>query len=392
MRVAMYYPWIYVRGGIERTILELARRSRHDWTVFTSHFRPEDTFPEYRSLDVRILGSVSVKRDVGSVGRACLSLLKSSYNWDGFDAVMVSCDGIGNLVALRSRNVPLLCLCHTPLKIGYDQHANARWKGMFRPGLVSRAAVSAFMQIDRLAWKRYQRVFCVSAEVESRLRAAGVVREGQTEVLHPGVDFERMAPTGGRDPYFFLPGRIMWSKNVELGLKAFVDFKARSEGDAASQMRLVIAGMVDDKSRDYLSYLRALAEGRDDVEFLACPSDTRLMELYDRAFAVLFTPPNEDWGIVPLEGMSYGKPVVAVNRGGPAESIVHGETGLLAADDPQSFASAMLALLDESLYERLSGRARKHAQQYDWSGFVDRIDEYLAGLASDAKQSEALAA
>jgi hypothetical protein len=45
MRVAAYYPWIYLRGGAERTILETLRRSRHDWTLFTNRYDREATFP-----------------------------------------------------------------------------------------------------------------------------------------------------------------------------------------------------------------------------------------------------------------------------------------------------------------------------------------------------------
>ena len=48
-----------------------------------------------------------------------------------------------------------------------------------------------------------------------------------------------------------------------------------------------------------------------------------------RTSAVLFTPLNEDWGIAPLEGMMYGKPVLANNQGGPSESILPGVTGWL---------------------------------------------------------------
>lgn len=384
MRVAMYYPWIYVKGGIERTILEIARRSRHDWTIFTSHYRPADTFLGFADVEVKQIGSVSVRRSFTTVARACSELMLRTGNWGGYDALMISCDGIGNLVAMRARGIPLLCLCHTPLKIGYDPHARDRWLRVMQPGLLSRAAVSVFKRVDRLAWRRYQHVFCVSREVERRLQTAGVVTPGQTEVIHPGIDIDRLVPTGRRDPFFLIPGRIMWSKNIELGIRAFIEFKARSAEPQVQLCRLVIAGMVDDKSRLYLSQLRKLASGRDDIEFVASPSDERLFDLYDRSFAVLFTPPNEDWGIVPIEAMAYAKPVIAVERGGPAESVINGDTGFLCADEPGAFADAMTRLVSQPLmYKQLSMAARERAMGYDWRTFVGRIDEYLDGLAPE---------
>lgn len=392
MRIAMYYPWIYLKGGIERTILELANRSRHDWTVFTSHYRPEDTFPGYAALDVRQIGAVSVKRNLFSVASACARLLVQSGRWDGYDALMISCDGIGNLLALRAHGLPVLCLCHTPLKISYDPHAKKRWLQLFNPSLATRAGVSIFRRIDRLAWKRHKRIFCVSREVERRLESAGVVSPGQTQVVHPGIDLDALVPTGRKEPFFLLPGRIAWPKNVELGLDAFADFKSRSDCPEVRESRLVVAGMVDDKSRPYLASLRDMSSDRGDVEFVLGPSDEQLFDLYDRSLAVLFTPPNEDWGIVPLEAMAFGKPVIAVNRGGPAESIVHRETGILCDDDPSSFADAMLELATKpDLYDSLSRAALKRAQRYSWQSFVEDIDKYLDELAAPAAQEQLLA-
>lgn len=384
----MYYPWVYVKGGIERTILEIAKRSRHKWTVLTSHYRPDETFPEFADLDVRQIGSVSVRRDIWSVARACAQLALRPGNFKDYDALMISCDGIGNLLALRPTGIPLLCLCHTPLKISYDPHARQRWQKLFRPGVLTLAGVGVFRQFDRLAWKRYQRVFCVSREVERRLVQAKVVAPGQTEVVHPGIDMERLVPSGRREDFFLMPGRIMWSKNIELGIEAFKQFMARGDLPGA---RLVIAGMVDEKSRPYVAHLRQLAAGRDDIEFVEGPSDSELFDLYDRCHAVVFTPPNEDWGIVPLEAMAYGKPVIAVNRGGPAESIAEGETGFLCADDATAFADAMVKMTSSpEAYARMSSAARERSSRYDWQAFVGRIDDYLDQLSSESTVERSL--
>jgi glycosyltransferase involved in cell wall biosynthesis len=372
VRVATYYPWIYLKGGIERTIIELANRSRHDWTVFTGHYQPAETFPEFENIDVRRIGNLSVQRDAGSVGRACLDLISRQYDWTGFDALLIHCDGIGNLVALRSQGAPIVCLCHTPLKIAYDPVGRDRWRRFSRPGLGTRAAVSLFKAVDRFTWRRYQHVFCVSAEVRRRLITAGVVRRDQTEVLHTGVDLDRFTASSTFEPFFLVPGRIMWSKNVELAIQAFASFHA----NGGRRFRLVVAGAVDAKSAPYLRMLRQL--GGDSIDFVIDPTDADLASLYARAHAVLFTAPNEDWGLVPLEAMASGKPVIAVRRGGPCESIIDEGTGLLCDDTPQAFAEAMRRLVDDrSLHIRCASQARARAEQFGWGSLVDRIDGYL---------------
>lgn len=381
MKVALYHPWIYLKGGIERTLLELVRHSRHDWSLFTGRYDPDGTFPEFRSMSVRTIGDISVKRDTISVARSCARMAVSGRDWSGYDALVVSCDGIGNLVTLRATGVPLVSLCHTPLKVAHDTRTRGRWLAEQKPSLATRAAVSLFTAADRPLWKRYRRIFCVSAEVERRLVSAGLGRRGQTEVAHPGVDSATLTPTGRREDFFLVPGRIMWTKNIELAIQAFLDLKQRAPSMAP--FRLVIAGMVDEKSGPYLRKLRSLALGRDDIEFVVDPTDRELFDLYDRSFAVLFTPPNEDWGIVPLEAMAFGKPVISVASGGPLESIVDGKTGFLLAPEAYRFVDAMERLVrDPSLYHQMSAAARERATLFSWQRFAGQIDDYLDTLAA----------
>jgi alpha-1,3/alpha-1,6-mannosyltransferase len=379
VRLALYHPWIYLRGGIERTLLELVRHSRHDWSLFTSRFEPESTFPEFGSMDVQRLSDVPVKRNMINVAKACFQVALSGRDWSGYDALMISNDGIANLLALRSSGAPLLGFCHTPLKVAYDRKTRARWLTLRKPNAATRAAVSLFTAIDRPLWRRYRRIFCNSKEVERRLLESGLARCGQTEVTYPGVDTDLLAPSGRREAFFLVPGRVMWTKNIELAIEAFLGFKLRRS--ATCDFRLVIAGMVDEKSRPYLKMLRSIAMGRDDIEFIIGPSDNELFDLYDRSFAVLFTPPNEDWGIVPLEAMSFGKPVISVAGGGPQESLLQGVTGFLRPALAEQFATAMEQLTrDGELYARMSAASRERARLFSWGAFAARIDSYVDGF------------
>ncbi len=388
MKVAVYHPWVYLKGGAERTILELAQRSRHDWTVYTNHFDREGTFPEFGDLPVVELGRVSVRRTVLHVGIAALRVLLDRIPLDGHSALMISSEGLGNLLALRALGLPVFCFCHTPLKIVYDPFTRARYLAE-RPSILSRCAVQAYTAVDRLAWRNYERVFCNSHEVANRVRNAGLAPRDRLEVVHPGVDLDRFDPNGSSEPFFLLAGRIAKTKNVELGIDAFRRFKERTPG--AAHFRLLIAGMVDAKSQPYYRALRARVGEADDITFVVGPSDAVLFDLYRRCYATLFTALNEDWGLVVLEAMASGKPVVSVGRGGPCESVVDGETGYLLPADPDAFASTMGRLVAQpQLVARLGAAGRRRASAFTWDVFVSRIDRYveaLAGLPIGADES-----
>lgn len=74
-------------------------------------------------------------------------------------------------------------------------------------------------------------------------------------------------------------------------------------------------------------------------------TDEQRAALLAACTAVLYTPQNEHFGIVPLEAMASGRPVIACDSGGPTESVQHGITGFLCKPSPDAFAHAMRMLL-----------------------------------------------
>lgn len=378
MKVALYYPWIHLTSGAERSILELVKRSRHDWTIFTNHFDSERTYPEFKTLNLVELKRVSIERSFGKVIMSALRIAFQKIDLEGFDALLVVCEGIGDMVVFRNHDKPVFCLCLTPLRPVFDPAYKAAYlkeRGYSaRPKLSSFGVV--FAVLDRLSWKFYQRILCISRESYKRALAGRLAKEEKMGLAFPGVDLDSYRPSGCFQKYFLLPGRIMWTKNIELGIRAFRRF--RQECPAGEEFRLVIAGIVDKKSGTYYAKLKDIARNLNGVEFVLHPDDQALFELYDRAYAVLFTPFNEDWGMVPLEAMAYGKPVIAVNSGGPLETVEHGRTGFLAEPKADEFARYMATLVTSPGQARLMGeKGRVRVQQYDWKYFVEAIDDMI---------------
>ena len=380
MKVAVYYPWVYLTSGVERTIVEMCRRSRHQYTIFTNHFEPENTFPEFRHLEVVRLPYIPVRRQLGPVMAAAMTIAFQKLDLRDYDALLVHSDGLGNLVLNRSKAIPTVCMCHTPLRAVYDPFYRARALSRFRgPGkLAYRALASMFAVVDRRMFSRYQFVVFNSQETLTRASAGGLLRniDGRYGILHPGVDWHGFEPTWRYERYFLVAGRIMWTKNIEMAIEAFLRFKASVAAD--DDFRLVIAGRVDKKSEPYLDELRRSVGGRSDVEFVVSPSDDVLRRLYADCYSLVFPAFNEDWGIVPLEANAYGKATIAANRGGPAESQKHGVTGFLVPCDADEFATAMSRLAaNQELARSMGMKARVASMSFDWEDFVGRFDSIL---------------
>jgi glycosyltransferase involved in cell wall biosynthesis len=233
-------------------------------------------------------------------------------------------------------------------------------------------------------------VFAISQEVRRRILAGRLASPEKVRLLHPGVDVSAYTPGGRSERMFFVPGRIMWTKNLELAIEAFRTF--RMQVPEPDTWRLCIAGIVDAKSRPYLERLQHLAGGDPAIEFHVRPDDRTMRGLYASAFAMLFTAFNEDWGLVILEAMASGVPPIACDRGGPREIVRHEQDGLLVDGSPGAMAAGMLRLVqDPQLRNRLAAAGPDSARRYDWSAFVNEIDEAIdravdaaAPIAADA--------
>lgn len=383
-RIALYYPWIYLKSGIERTIVEVYLRSRHDITIYTSHYDRDATFVEMRDFDVREVGHVSVKRNYIEVLRAARTIFGLRFPASDHDAVVIFCDGLGPLLTFRNRHLPLMNMCFTPLRAVYDKEYRKRLmekKGAPRMGKL--LAERAFRLIDRRAWRHFDSVICNSRTTRDRAVDGGLRDAGDLIVAYPGVAASAIRGQGPIGDYFFLPGRIMWTKNIEMAIDAYRRYRGQG-----GKLGLVVAGMVDRKSQAYYAELRASAAGLDGISFETEVSDARMRELYDGCRAVLLSAFNEDQGLTPLEGMTCGKPSVAVNRGGPRESIVDGVTGFLTEPDPAGFAAAMLRLdKEEGLAARMGAAGLERVKDFTWEKFIEVFDDEIDRIVDGARRT-----
>ncbi len=375
MKIALYHPWIYLKSGLERTILELVSRSRHEWVLYTNHYDPDGTYSELKAYDIKEVNRVSVERNYGAVLGASMNIAKTKLDLENIDVLVVCCDGVGDFITLRNNQLPILNLCFTPLRAVYDDEYRARHLGRHQDRKHMALMLEfGFSMVDRLLWRRYRKIVCISEAVKKRVVAAGLSSEESMVVSYPGIRADEIKQSENFEPFFFLPGRIMWTKNVELGIRAFLQYRAVT----GSKYELVIAGMVDRKSKEYFDNLQNICSGVDAVKFHLSPTDEEMNDYYRRCSAVLFTAFNEDLGLTPMEAMSHGKPVIAVNKGGPMEVVEHQKTGYLVSADANDFAVAMELMTGNEVRMREMGAAGLvRVKQFTWDKFVCEMDSLL---------------
>ncbi len=379
LKIALYYPYIHLRSGIEKTILEILKRSRHDWTVFTNLFEKNSTYSELNSFSSRIvqLKKISVKRSYFNTLLTAFTIFKQKLPLESFDILWVHNEGLGSLINFKNRGKPSICFCHTPLKIVYDKSLRTSYLAKNSHKLLFYLLFSSlFKLLDRKAFSLYEWCFCVSNEVKKRVVENRLFSESKIGLVYRGADLDKSSLNVNYGNYFFHPTRIKWWKNIELSIEAFRIFKSKCSG--ANDFKLVISGQVYPTSQSYYKKLLKLISSDRDIVFLVNPSQEQINDLYLNCLAVLSTTMNEDFGLTVLESFSFAKAVIAINRGGPSEIISNGRTGLLSDSSARNYAECMIKLANDKRNTILMGKsAREVIVKYGWGSFIKEMDNFL---------------
>jgi glycosyltransferase involved in cell wall biosynthesis len=253
-------------------------------------------------------------------------------------------------------NTRHLCYCFTPMRYAwtfYDEYfGKSRTKAA-----IAKPLLAALRHWDRKTASRVDRFVAISNHVQKRIKD---FYGRESDVVYPPVDTERctLSPTpeqhGGFD---LIVSAMVPYKRVDLAVAAYTRL--------GYPLKVVGVG----------SKLAEIKEtAGDTVEFLEWQTDDAILKLYQTCRQLVF-PGEEDFGIVPLEAQSCGRPVVAYGRGGALETIQDGLSGTFFAE--QSTESLIQAIQDSAAREWDPQAIRKHAEQFGVTNFISGLAESM---------------
>ncbi len=353
-RVALVHDYLREYGGAER-VLEALHELYPEAPVYVSFVDKKVLglhWDKFKDWDLRQtwLARVPLIKKIFSPLRIIADKAFMSLDLSEYDLVISS----SNMYQAKAVKVPQgrhFCYCHTPPRALYGYNTMTDWQKKPLIGFLGKLINHYLRVIDFKHAQRVDQFIANSAETARRIRK---FYRRESQVVFPPVkiptatelkQYRQEAAQRYPTNYYLYLGRLAFSKHPELAVQA------------AAQLGFKLKVVGEGKM---LERLQVLAAGQ--VEFLGGVSDQELHWLMAGARGLIFPVEDEDFGLVPVEAMAHGLPVLAHRSGGPLETIKPEKTG---------------QFFDELTVEGLVQAWRKFDQQdFDSQAMIEQSQQF----------------
>jgi len=356
MNVALVHDWLTgMRGG--EKCLEVLCELFPDAPIYTLLHNKGAMSPiiESKKIVTSFINSLPKKE---TKYRSYLPLFPAAierFDFSEFDLVISTSHAIAKGAKAR-KDALHISYCHTPMRYVWEMYDE--YFGSDKTDIVTRTAMKIIRPYLR-QWdvKTANRVHYYIANSENVRKRIQRYYNMDATVIFPPVDTELFSLSNSDKKYYLMVTALVPYKRVDLAIEVF---NALGE-------KLLIVGTGTETEK-----LKSIAKSN--IEFLGWLSDEELAQLYAGCKALIF-PGEEDFGIVPLEAMACGKPVVAYGKGGALETVIDGKTGIFFRQQTKELLQQAVERLQ--LIKFNPEEIRTHALKFSRPIYKQKMKEFI---------------
>jgi glycosyltransferase involved in cell wall biosynthesis len=359
MKVALVQDWLTgMRGG--EKILEVLCELFPDATVFALLHNKGAMSPTIERMKIKtsFIQQLPMKSTKYRHYLPLMPLAIDSLDFSGFDLIISTSAAVAK-GATPPDNAMHICYCNSPMRYVWDQYEEYFGKG--RAGFITRSSMALVAPyLRRWDVKTCARVHSFIANSQNVAERISRIYHRSSDVIYPPVSTDQFKVSEKEDGYYLIVSALVPYKRVDLAIEAFNNYGEK----------LLVVGSGPEREKLEKS-------ANKNIEFLGWQSDENLASLYAGCRALIF-PGVEDFGIVPLEAMASGKPVVAFGEGGALETVVAEDVSPTGVFFYEQTVDALVAAIEKLSRMKLDPYAiRRHAEKFDRALFKQQMNEYL---------------
>jgi len=326
--MAIFYDFIEAVGGAERVTINLANSVKQAIVVSGVNKESLQKLPFITTslINISSLSSFPIWKSFKS-----MYAFKRYEFCDSNDEVNLFSGSNALLAVNKSQALKNYYYCHTPPRFAYDLYEYYQKTLPWYQALIIKLFAIYVRSQYKAALAKMDAVFANSKNVQARLKH---YLDINSEVIYPPVDIDKYyykEPEG----FYLSISRLEDYKRVELIVDAFIEMPNQ-------KLRVISGGSL-------FTHLKKKSFRYNNIEIIGWVSSDELIEYVAKCIATIYIPIDEDFGMSPIESMAAGKPVIGVNEGGVAETVIDKKTGVLCPKNPtvENVKSAVNSLSPE---------------------------------------------
>jgi len=366
MRIALVHDYLVQYGGAER-VLECFTELFPRATIYTLVYNEQLMHGVFKDKNIRtsFIQKIPFAKKHHRIFPQLMPMAIEQFDFSNYDIVLSDSASYAKGI-ITGPDTLHICYMHTPMRYAWDDCQKYTSDFDF-PNFIKKLVPFAMNYIriwDRVSADRPDKIIANSNFVSKRIRK---YYKRKSLVIHPPVNFEKFSISPEDDGSFLMVGRLVAYKRHDITIQAFNELG----------LKLRIIGRGPESER-----LKKLA--KPNIEFLGRVTEEKLPEYYAKCRAFIF-PQEEDFGIVAMEALASGKPVVAYRGGDVVEHVEDGKSGIFFEKQTVSDIVEAVKKLDGLKHDPEYNREK--AKKFDKSLFKAKIKEYIDGEYKKFKES-----
>jgi len=356
MKIALVHDYLVQYGGAER-VLECFTELFPYAPVYTLVYDRKAMHGVFAQKDIRtsFIQKIPLARKKHRLFPQLMPMAIEQFDFSKYDVVLSDSSSYAKGIITGPETLHISYI-HTPMRYAWDD-CQKYTSDFYFPALIKKLVPFAMNYIriwDRVSIERVDKIIANSNFVARRIKK---YYKKNCVVIHPPVNVSQFYLSQERKGYFLMVGRLLAYKRHDIAIKAFNQLG----------LKLKIIGRGPE-----LKKLKKIA--RSNIEFLGRVDDVKLADYYAKCQAIIF-PQEEDFGIVAMEALAAGRPVIAFCGGDIPEHLEEGKTGLFfenqSSRDIVETVKKFQNLNFDSVY------IRQQAEKFDREIFKAKILRYV---------------